>query len=41
MINRRNTIQKDRIRSAVYEMRSHVTANEVHEFINEVYEENY
>ena len=26
--NRRNTIQKDLVRNAVYEMRRHVTANE-------------
>lgn len=30
---RRNTIQKDLVRSAVYEMKRHVTANEVYEFI--------
>ena len=37
MTNRRNTIQKDLIRNAVYEMRRHVTANEVYEFIKEAY----
>ena len=29
MISRRNTIQKDLVRNTVYEMRRHVTANEV------------
>ena len=29
MTSRRNTIQKDLVRNAVYEMRRHVTANEV------------
>ena len=29
MTSRRNTIQKDLVRNAVYEMRIHVTANEV------------
>lgn len=33
MTNRRNTIQKDLVRNAVYEMKRHVTANEVYEFI--------
>ena len=33
MTSRRNTIQKDLVRNAVYEMRRHVTANEVYEFI--------
>lgn len=28
MTNRRNTIQKDLVRNAVYEMRRYVTANE-------------
>ena len=37
MINRRNTIQKDIVRNAVYEMKRHVTANEVYEFIKEAY----
>ena len=37
MINRRNTIQKDSVRNAVYEMKRHVTANEVYEFIKESY----
>ena len=37
MTNRRNTIQKDLVRNAVYEMRRHVTANEVYEFIKEAY----
>ena len=35
--NRRNTIQKDLVRNAVYEMRRHVTANEVYTFIKEAY----
>ncbi len=30
---RRNTIQKDLVRNAVYEMKRHVTADEVYEFI--------
>jgi len=33
MTSRRNTIQKDLVRNTVYEMRRHVTANEVYEFI--------
>ena len=33
MISRRNTIQKDMVRNAVYEMKRHVTANEVYESI--------
>ena len=37
MTSRRNTIQKDLIRNTVYEMRRHVTANEVYEFIKEAY----
>ena len=37
MISRRNTIQKDLVRNAVYEMRRHVTANEVYEFVKEAY----
>ena len=37
MTSRRNTIQKDLVRNAVYEMRRHVTANEVYEFIKEEY----
>ena len=37
MTSRRNTIQKDLVRNAVYEMRRHVTANEVYEFVKEVY----
>ena len=37
MTNRRNTIQKDLVRNAVYEMRRHVSANEVYEFIKEAY----
>ena len=32
-----NTIQKDLVRNAVYEMRRHVTANEVYKFIKEAY----
>ena len=34
MANRRNTIQKDLVRNAVYEMKRHVTA---YEFIKEAY----
>ena len=34
---RRNTIQKDLVRNAVYEMKKHVTANEVYEFIKKDY----
>ena len=37
MTSRRNTIQKDLIRHAVYDMKRHVTANEVYEFIKERY----
>ena len=37
MTNRRNTIQKDLVRNAVYKMKRHVTANEVYEFIKEAY----
>ena len=37
MTSRRNTIQKDFVRNAVYEMRWHVTANEVYEFIKEAH----
>ena len=37
MTSRRNTIQKDLVRNAVYEMKRHVTANEVYEFIKESY----
>ena len=37
MANRRNTIQKDLVRNAVYEMKRLVTANEVYEFIKEAY----
>ena len=37
MTSRRNTIQKDLVRNAVYEMRIHVTANEVYKFIKEAY----
>ena len=33
MTSRRNTIQKDLVRNTVYEMRRHVTANEVYEFV--------
>lgn len=33
MTNRRNTIQKDLVKNAVYEMKRHVTANEVCEFL--------
>ena len=35
MTNRRNTIQKDLVRNAVYEMKRHVTANEVYDLIVE------
>ena len=35
MTNRRNTIQKNLVRNAVYEMKRHVTVNEVYEFIKE------
>ena len=37
MTSRRNTIQKDLVKNTVYEMRRHVTANEVYEFIKEAY----
>ena len=37
MTSRRNTIQKDLVRNAVYEMRRHVTANEVYEFIKKAH----
>ena len=37
MTSRRNTIQKDLVRNTVYEMRRHVTANKVYEFIKEAY----
>ena len=37
MTNRRNTIQKDLVKNAVYEMKRHVTANEVYEFIKKEY----
>ena len=33
MTSRRNTIQKDLVRNTVYEMRRHVTANEIYEFV--------
>ena len=33
MTNRRNTIQKDLVKNAAYEMKRHVTANEVYEFL--------
>ena len=35
MTSRRNTIQKDLVRNAVCEMKRHVTANEVYEFVKE------
>ena len=38
MTSRRNTIQKDLVRNTVYEMRRHVTANEVYEFKKKVYQ---
>ena len=37
MITRRNTIQKELIRNAVYEMKRHDTANEVYDFLKETY----
>ena len=37
MTSRRNTIQKNLVRNTVYEMRRHVTANKVYEFIKEAY----
>ena len=37
MRSRRNTIQKELVRNAIYEMKRHVTANEVYEFIKEAY----
>lgn len=37
MINRRSTIQKDLVRNAVSEMKKHVAANEVYDFIRERY----
>ena len=37
MTNRINTIQKDLVQNAVYQMKRHVTANEVYEFIKEAY----
>ena len=37
MTSRRNTIQKDLVRNAVYEMKRDVSANEVYEFIKEAY----
>ena len=37
MINRRSTIQKDLVRNAVSEMKKHVAANEVYDFIKERY----
>ena len=37
MITRRNTIQKELIRTAVYDMKRHVTANEVYDFLKETY----
>lgn len=37
MTNRRNTIQKDLVRNAVYKMKRHVTATEVYEIIKEAY----
>ena len=37
MITRRNTIQKELIRNAVYEMKRHATANEVYDFLKETY----
>lgn len=37
MTNRRNTIQKDFVKNTVYEMKRHVTANEVYEFLKKEY----
>ena len=37
MTIRRNTIQKDLVRNAVYEIKRHVTANEVYDFLKETY----
>ena len=37
MINRRSTIQKNLVRNAVSEMKKHVAANEVYDFIKEMY----
>ena len=37
MTSRRNTIQKELVRNAIYEMKRHVTATEVYEFIKEAY----
>lgn len=37
MTSRRNTIQKELVRNAVYEMKTRVTANEVYDFIKEVH----
>ena len=37
MTNRRNTIQKDLVKNAVYEMKRHVTANEVYESLKKEY----
>ena len=37
MTNIRNTIQKDLVKNAVYEMKRHVTANEVCEFLKKEY----
>lgn len=37
MISKRNTIQKELVRNAVYEMQKHVTANDVYEFIRKTH----
>ena len=37
MTNRRNTIQKDLVKNAVYKMKRHVTTNEVYEFLKKEY----
>ena len=37
MTSRRNTIQKELVRSAVFEMKTHVTANDVYEFIKKTH----
>ena len=37
MLQRRNTIQKDLVRNAVCEMKSHPTSNEIYEYIRKSY----
>ena len=41
MTSRRNTIQKDLVRNAVCEMKRHVTANEVYEFVKGIFADYY